>query len=179
MRSGIYLAASMAQQTTILARTAKLKELGVRVNSSWPYQPAHLVLTEKVMLEIADRDLRDLRVSELVIVDTTVASSSGGWHSEVGAAAALGITLWAIGDRKTQSNVFLRKAARWFLTWDDAKDALIERTPVKSATRLSVTEWNVASEVKPKLTGRGVAKRQPMSIIQGASGEQVPTGEAA
>src|SRR5437879_1943895 len=146
MRSGLYLAASMRQKSTIAARTERLRALGVRINSSWPFQPERAVLTEADMLEIAERDLRELLASELVIVDTNVLSSTQGWHSEVGAAGAAGITLWVIAaDRAAQTNVFLRKGARWFSSYEEAEAALLERSPVKSASDLSAMhQWNVS-----------------------------------
>jgi hypothetical protein len=133
----------MHMKTIIAERVTRLKALGVRVNSTWMFQ-AEGPLTEESMREIAERDIRELLASELVICDATRASSSSGYHSEVGAAIAAGITLWVVGKREEITNVFFRCGRPvWFDTWEDAEAALLARAP-RSATAISrETEWAV------------------------------------
>ena|SRR2546427_4650606 len=124
MRYGVYLGASMGQQNVIAQRTRELLALGVRINSTWPFQ-ASGALTEAAMLEIANRDIRELLLSQLVIIDATVKSSTNGLHSEAGAALGSLAELWAIYDPAVEPNVFLRKAKR-FDSWEIARAALLD-----------------------------------------------------
>jgi hypothetical protein len=116
---------TMFMKEVIAARKRDVQVLGVHVNSSWSEQPEGATLSEAEMKHIAERDLSELLRSELCLVDATEKSSSSGYHSEVGAALAAGITVWVVADRAKVSNVFFRLAYRWFDSWEQAKAALL------------------------------------------------------
>ena len=128
MKRGVYLASSWAIKALTHARRNELIASGVPVNSTWTLQQdknGH-ELSESEMRKTAASDTKEARASELVLVDMTVKSSTGGWVTEMGICLGAGSTLWVIGDRSRETNIFARLADRWFDSYEDARAALLD-----------------------------------------------------
>ena len=69
----------------------------------------------------APRDYREIRQSDLIIVDTFDETPRGGREVELGYATGLGLQTWVVGPRR---NVFHYIIHRHFEIWEDCLDAL-------------------------------------------------------
>lgn len=108
----IYLAAAYSESESMLGVRDVLQVLGHEVTSRWidtakhhPYPLGPETLTDEPVLGRlhAKADMEDVRAADWVIVFTTVPSTSGGFHTEVGMALAWGKKITIVGPR---CNVF-------------------------------------------------------------------------
>lgn len=118
----IYIAGSWNQKDALNDIAQQVRVLDHIVTSTW--------LTEegveheewvKGTRSIALRDLVDIQKADVVIVDVTVPSSTGGYHFEAGYATGLGWPIWIVGEA---GNGFLWLANKHFADWGECLDAL-------------------------------------------------------
>ncbi len=120
-----YIAGKFSAQERLRAERARIVADGTgRVTSSWladhndtPDAAVHCPV------EHVDRDLREIRQSHLVIVDTFDESTTGGREVEIGYALALGREVWRVGP---QRNVF-HQLLPAFESWEEVREQLRRR----------------------------------------------------
>ncbi len=108
-----YIGSSMANAERIRHQNEVVRALGYDVVSTSAVEPP-----DRPAMVAAAQDTKELMLSEVVVIDTTVPSSSGGLHSEIGLALASGKTLVIVGP---QSNVFPLLAQRRSETWEQCE----------------------------------------------------------
>lgn len=116
----IYVAASMAAIKEVENVCSMLRESGFDITSTWHREEARYdENNHKVNQEIAERDFADINAADLLFVfaPREYASSSGGYHTEIGYALGKGMPIVYYGK---PCNVFhhLSQVA----TFDDNKD---------------------------------------------------------
>jgi nucleoside 2-deoxyribosyltransferase len=96
----VYLAGSWNHRLECrLGRTA-LQGIGIEVVARWlDTEHNETVPREEQALMEALYDLEDIDGADAIVVDNTVASSSGGFHLETGYALAKGKPVYLIGER--------------------------------------------------------------------------------
>jgi len=107
----VYLGSSMANMARVRDLNEQLRELGLDVVSTWAAEPP-----DRIARVAAIADARELLSADMVVIDTTVPSSTGGWHSEIGLALASGKTLAIVGPC---TNIFAELATQKFYDWEE------------------------------------------------------------
>lgn len=107
----VYIGGSMNNMARIAAMNEQVAARGCRVVSSWAFTP-----TDRPAVEAARQDYREIMQADLLIVDCTVPSSSGGLNTEVGIALGRPIPFVLVGRSR---NVFEELAYKMFDTWDE------------------------------------------------------------
>jgi nucleoside 2-deoxyribosyltransferase len=117
----IYLAASFDAQEAMKARRDGLHAAGYKVTSRWI--DVKMVEPESVYaMDHGFGDLQDIQSSDIVIIDTNVPSTTGGFNVELGFALGQGIPVMHTGPRV---NIFFRHpGVTHYTEWSDILDAL-------------------------------------------------------
>ena len=116
----IYVAGSFSSQVRLREMAHKLWELGHEVTSTWLGEVAKPESMEQRTFDkkLALKDLCEVSMADLVIVDTIQRSSTGGSDTELG--YALGRfqnkMIWVVGPVRS---IFHHLADCNFVTWDD------------------------------------------------------------
>ena len=126
MKPTIYIAGSYSAKEYLAGQAERLAVVGYSVISTWLRSAGEMAWDEasrERRRAIAEGDLNELSVANLVIVDATVPSTGGGYHFEAGVAHGQSIELWLVADGPVSG--FLEYAAnRIFPDWDAAMTAL-------------------------------------------------------
>lgn len=115
----VYLAAPYAARDTIRSYADELRQIGIKVNSSWLNEQheinegtkgAATALTDEQVSQHAQADIREVRESDLLVLFTAATvgmpdAKSGGRHVETGVALALRKPVLVVGEPE---NVFHR-----------------------------------------------------------------------
>jgi nucleoside 2-deoxyribosyltransferase len=130
----IYLSARFYRQRQLRRVRAAIEATGHhRVVSAWLDQTGPEPTTRSERRRIAERDLRDVASSQLVVAELR-GRPRGGRECEVGAALALQKTLWTVGGTD-HGNVFFALSARRFESWQDVLRALGHKMVICKSTR--------------------------------------------
>lgn len=101
----VYIAGSWKNKEFIRRRAEELIRLGISVTSRWlTSEEANPNSDSSVMcMYHAHMDLEDVLRADLFVVDTSVSSTTGGYHVELGYAIGLGKSIYIVGHRE---NIF-------------------------------------------------------------------------
>jgi len=122
-----YLGGSCTLAPEIARRSDELRALGYDIKSHWTTRPLLVELSPDVAHSIARADFRELMASTIVVIDCSVASSSGGLESEIGISLGARKILYIIAPSKSK-NVFATLATATFPDYQAFKDFLLART---------------------------------------------------
>jgi hypothetical protein len=120
----VYVAGKFSAKDRLRAMTERLRGAGYTITSSWVHAPTsadYRMGTDPVLeAREADRDRREVLISDILIVDTLDESVTGGREVEVGLALGKGLTVYVVGPVR---NVFHRLADQAFGSWDELVEA--------------------------------------------------------
>jgi len=92
----VYVAASYSAKQRAKTLATALKANGYNVVSQWMFREVETDLNEVRRL-----DLEELRCANVLVMDTSIASTAGGMFYEMGYARSLGMPVILLGDRKS------------------------------------------------------------------------------
>lgn len=115
----LYIASFFDTRARLKPVVATLTSLGYTLMSRWLDEASGATYTTSTPEYLADcawRDLLDIGVSDIVVIDTIDATPRAGREVELGWALGLGKTCYVVGPKR---NVF-HEIIRNFATWEDA-----------------------------------------------------------
>lgn len=118
----IYIAGSFNIAPQIHEHAETLEEMGHIITGVWfqAHDPIEKLWDSNFGGRIAEvmalRDLDGIRRAEVVIIDATSPSLTGGYHSELGYALALDKRIILIGEA---TNIFMSLVREFYLTWEN------------------------------------------------------------
>lgn len=116
--SKIYIAGKYEARARLIEWRGRLKALGHEVTSTWLDEvPKREEVGVPYMLAAAERDIKEVCESELLILDTLDTTQTGGREVEFGVAYLRGCDLWIVGPKR---NIFHQLADKTFIDWPDA-----------------------------------------------------------
>lgn len=121
-----YIAGFFDTRDRLIPWRDELRKRGYQVLSSWLDEGnvSYAGVDDEYRRRCAVRDLREVRLCEVFVLDTIDETPRGGREVEFGIALARGITTYVVGPRR---NVFHYLADRQFNSWEDFLAFLNER----------------------------------------------------
>lgn len=127
----VYLAAGFSKKEIIADRTRELRELGVEVTSTWPWETASAAsnlgdVSNEYSKENAFRDIQEIREADTLILftqDPTIPFVRGGRMHEAGYAHGLGHRIIVVGPRE---NIFhYLENVEVYSDWENFKEVCL------------------------------------------------------
>jgi hypothetical protein len=133
-----YIAAAYDQRFELRPIVTRLEEAGLIITSRWIWKEIPYTNDDETMKKAAVEDLYDLWLADILIIDTTVPSTTGGKYVELGYALATKDTILGVGQR---TNPFTYLFSKWYPSWKEliAEAESVEglRLPVEKSPSLS------------------------------------------
>lgn len=121
----IYLSAKFERRPVIREVADKLWKLGYEIVGTWIHETAQPPFMDQATFyrKLALKDVAEVTLADLLILDTIEMSDRGGAATEFGIALAQYQTtlVWVVGPKRS---VFHELADEVFETWDDCVEAL-------------------------------------------------------
>lgn len=123
--TALYIAGRFSRRAELAEIANNLEGMGYVVTSTWlkvqDREGDHDEVPQGQKLGIAQRDLRDVRAADILVLDTFGGVNRGGREFEAGYALAAGKMFILVGPAV---NVFHELADLAFATWEEAADSL-------------------------------------------------------
>lgn len=119
--NSVYVAGKFTARERLRPVKAALLARGIPVTSTWIEADADSQPFEERALTEARRDLAEVRMATLMIIDTLDESNTGGREVELGGMLILGKEVWRVGPPR---NIFHYMIRNTYTTWDELFNAL-------------------------------------------------------